>query len=153
MTHPLQKQSLNITPTIRKGKAVFKMTAKGVPLKLGKYMVLAEKIRDLIADKKTALCSIQTFKNTSCSNETQICEKTLYDYLADGVIPEISITNLSNKGKKYNGDNTRKPKFSRVGCMIRSIANSPEHINNCSEGGHREIDTVKSCASSTENAH
>ena len=135
MTHPLQKQSLNITPTIRKGKAVFKMTAKGVPLKLGKYMVLAEKIKDLIADKKTALCSIQTFKNTSCSNETQICEKTLYNYIVDGAIPEISIANLSNKGKKYNG-NKRKPKFSGVGCAIRSIANSPEHINKRSEVGH-----------------
>ena len=120
---------------MRKGKEVFKMTAKGVPLKLGKYMVLAEKIRDLIADKKTALCSILTFKNTSCPSEARICEKTLYNYIADGVIPEISITNLPNKGRKYSRDK-RKPKFSRIGCAIRSISSRPKYINNRSEVGH-----------------
>ena len=33
------------------GKAEYEMTAKAAPVKLSKNMVLAEKIRDLIADK------------------------------------------------------------------------------------------------------
>ena len=42
------------------------MTAKGAPLKPGKAMVLAEKIKDLIADKNySPYAIIQTFKNTS----------------------------------------------------------------------------------------
>ena len=42
----------------------------------------------------------------------------------------------SKQGRKYNKTN-KKRHFSRIGCAIRSIANSPEHINNCSEGEHR----------------
>ena len=66
------------------------MTARGAPSKQGTDMVPAEKIKDLIAEKKTALCSIQTFKNTSCPSETRICEKTLCNYIAGDVIPVIS---------------------------------------------------------------
>ena len=48
------------------GKAVFGLTAKRAPLKLGKDMVLAEKIKDLIADKNySPYAVIQTFENTS----------------------------------------------------------------------------------------
>ena len=48
------------------GKAVFGMTAKRAPLKLGKDMVLAEKIKNLIVDKKYShYAVIQTFKNTA----------------------------------------------------------------------------------------
>ena len=111
-------------------------------------MVLAEKIRDLIADKKQPYAVIQTFKNSSWPSETRICEKTLYNYITDNVIHGISIRNLSNKGKKYNG-NKRKPKFSRIGCAMGSISNRPDCINNRSEAERREISTVKSCASST----
>ena len=42
------------------------MTAKEAPFKLGKDMVLAEKIKDLIADKNySPYAIIHTFKNTS----------------------------------------------------------------------------------------
>ena len=48
------------------GKAEYEMTAKRASLKLGKDMVLAEKIKDLIADKNSSpYAIIQTFKNTS----------------------------------------------------------------------------------------
>ena len=53
-------------------------------------MVLAEKIRDLIADKKQPYAVIQIFKNTSWPSETRICEKTLCNYIAGDVIPVIS---------------------------------------------------------------
>ena len=44
----------------------YEMTAKEAPFKLGKDMVLAEKIKDLIADKNySPYAIIQTFKNTS----------------------------------------------------------------------------------------
>ena len=54
-------------------------------------MVLAEKIRDLIADKNySPYAIIQTFKNSSWPGETGICEKTLCNYIAGDVIPVIS---------------------------------------------------------------
>ena len=47
-------------------KAVFEMTAKGASLKLGNDTVLAEKIKDLIVDKKYShYAVIQTFKDAS----------------------------------------------------------------------------------------
>ena len=54
-------------------------------------MVLAEKIRDLIADKNySPYAIIQIFKNSSWPGETGICEKTLCSYIAGDVIPVIS---------------------------------------------------------------
>ena len=50
------KRKFEYNADYTQGKVVFEMAAKGTPLKLGKDMVLAEKIRDLIAEK-TALCS------------------------------------------------------------------------------------------------
>ena len=43
----------------------------------------------------------------------------------------------------------KKGIFHALGCTIRSISNGTVCINNRSEFGHREIDTVKTCASST----
>lgn len=130
-------------------KAVFEMTAKGAPLKLRNDMVLAEKICNLIINEKySPYAVIQKFNNSSWPSKTRICEKTLYNYIAGNVIPGVTIRDLPNKGKKYS-ENKRKPRFSRIGCAIRSISNRPEYINNRSEVGHWEIDTVKSCADST----
>ena len=131
------------------GKALFEMTAKGAPLKLGNDTVLAKKIRNLIINEKySPYAVIQQFNNTSWPSKTRICEKTLYNYISNDVIPGISIKDLPNKGRKYVG-NKRKPRFSRAACAIRSISNRPEYINNRSEFGHWEIDTIKSCADST----
>ena len=96
------KRKLEYNADYTQGKAVFEMAAKGTPLKLGKDMVLAEKIRDLIADKKQPYAVIQTFKNTSWPSETRICEKTLCNYIAYNVIPEISIKGLPYIYKEEN---------------------------------------------------
>lgn len=143
------KTKLEYNADYAQGKALFEMTAKGAPLKLGNDTVLAEKIRNLIINEKySPYAVIQEFNNSSWPSKTRICEKTLYNYISNDVIPELSIKDLPNKGRKYAG-NKRKPRFSRAGCAIRSISNRPEYINNRSEIGHWEIDTVKSCADST----
>ncbi len=98
---------------------------KRSPLKLDKDMVLAEKIKDLIADKNYGTYAIiQTFKNSSWPGETRICEKTLYHCIDGDVIHGISTKNFPNNDKKYN-ENKRKPKFSRVGCAIRASQTDP----------------------------
>ena len=130
-------------------KAVFEMTSKGAPLKLGNDSLLAEKIKDMIINQKhSPYAVIQKFNNSSWPTSTRICEKTLYNYIENDVLPGLTIRNLPNKGRKYNKDK-QKTRFSRIGCAIRSISNRPEYINNRSEVGHWEIDTVKSRADST----
>ena len=130
-------------------QADYEMTGKGSPLKLGSDTILTEKIRNLIINEKySPYAVIQTFKNTGWPTETRICEKTLYNYIESEVIPNLSIRDLPNRGKKYNKKKT-KPRFSRAGCAIRSISNRPGCINDRSEAGHWEIDTVKSSEMTT----
>ncbi len=77
MKQPLQKESANRTPTMRRENAKYEMTAKGASLKLGNDTVFAEKIRNLMIDKKySPYAVIQTFKNTSWPSKTRICKKT-----------------------------------------------------------------------------
>lgn len=130
-------------------KAEFEMTAKGAPLKLGNDTLLVEKITELIIDHKySPYAVIQKFNNSSWPTKTRICEKSLYNYIENDVLPGLTVKDLPNKGRKYS-KNKQKSRFTRVECAIRSISNRPEYINNRSEVGHWEIDTVKSCADST----
>ena len=48
------------------------MTAKGAPLKLGKDMVLAEKIEYLIVDNHSPYAGFQTFKNISAQRSKNL---------------------------------------------------------------------------------
>ena len=65
MKHSLQKQSMSIPPTMRSENGI-RDGGKRSPLKLDKDMVLAEKIKDLIADKNYGIyVVIQTFTNNS----------------------------------------------------------------------------------------
>ena len=127
----------------------YEMSAKGAPLKLGNDNLLVEKIRDLIINNKySPYAVIQKFNNSSWPTKTRICEKTLYNYIEKDVLQGVTIKDLPNKGRKYT-KNRQKKRFSRAGCAIRSISNRPEYINNRSEIGHWEIDTVKSCTDTT----
>ena len=111
------------------------MTARGAPSKQGKDMVLAEKIRDLIAEKKQPYAVFRHSRTLHAPAKQESAKRRYTITLPTVQFPEISIANLSNKGKKYNG-NKRKPKFSRIGCAIRSISSRPKYINNRSEVGH-----------------
>ncbi len=145
----ITKTKFEYNADFAQGKAEYEMTAKGAPLKLGNDNLLVEKIRELIINQKySPYAVIQKFNNSSWPTKTRISEKTLYNYIENDVLPGLTIMDLPNKGRKYN-KSKRKPHFSRVGCAIRSISNRPEYINNRSEVGHWEIDTVKSCADST----
>lgn len=51
------------------------MTAKGVPLKIGKDKELIEKIKELILEKKySPYAVIQKFSNSQWPTETRFCE-------------------------------------------------------------------------------
>lgn len=129
--------------------AEFEMTAKGAPLKLGNDTEVTKKIAKMIIDDKySPYAIIQTFNKTGWPSKNRFCEKTLYNYIEEYLIDGITLKNLPNKGKRYNDSKTKR-QFSRAGCALRSISNRPEYINDRSEYGHWEIDTVKSSADTT----
>jgi IS30 family transposase len=113
-------------------------------LKIGKDKELEAYIRiKIIRDKFSPDAVIGDIKIKGLKFESQICTKTLYNYIDAGLLSGISNKNLwQKKGKK-------KRKYKRVSRIntknrdCRSIEDRPEKINNRLEYGHWEGDTVK----------
>ena len=130
-------------------KADYEKTAKGARLKIKNDFILADKITDLIKNYNySPYAVVQYFQLNSWPTETRICEKTIYNYIESKVFNDLTVKDLPNKGIKHKEKQPTK-RFSRAACAIRSISNRPDYINNRSEFGLWEIDTVKSCANST----
>ena len=117
-------------------------SAKGPEIKLGKDWKLVAEIARLITEQKySPYAVIIHFENNGWPSDTRICEKTLYNYIEAGDIVGVSEKDLLYEGKR------RKPKkepkrHSRVANAERSISKRPEEVNDRSEFGHWEIDTV-----------
>lgn len=121
-----------------------KSLGKGPELKLGKDWALVRQVSLLVKEHHySPYAVIQHFQTTGWPSTTRICEKTLYSYIAAGDITDVSEKNLLLHGKR------RKPRdkparHSRAANAARSIATRPESINDRSESGHWEMDTVYS---------
>ena len=88
---------------------------------------------------------IQLNKEQSWPEGLTICEKTLYNWIEAGDIPDVTIKDLPRKGKIKRRKGQGKPrKHNNVKYAERSISKRPEHINNREEVGHWEGDTVYS---------
>lgn len=75
----------------------------------------------------------------------RICEKTLYNWIDAGDIPEVTVQDLPRRGKqKRRWKGHGKPKHSRAECASRSIDKRPSDINERLGFGHWEGDTVYS---------
>jgi len=117
---------------------------KGPDLKLGRDWALVEQVSTLVRDRHySPYAIIQHFKANGWPGETRICEKTLYSYIAAGDITGISEGNLLLKGirRKPRG---RPARHSRAAHAARSIDTRPREINERSQIGHWEMDTVYS---------
>ncbi len=84
---------------------------------------------------------IAEFNNNGWPTETRICEKTLYIYIYEGVIPGVSEEDLQMKGK---GRKQVKCKRNHKNAALapKSIAYRPKRISTREEFGHWEGDTV-----------
>jgi IS30 family transposase len=128
-----------------------KSGCKGPDLKLGRDWTLVERVSALVRDLHySPYAIIQHFKAHGWPSGTRICEKTLYSYIAAGDITGISERNLLLKGlrRKPRGKPAR---HSRAANAARSIDLRPKDINDRSQIGHWEMDTVysgKGCSSS-----
>ena len=86
---------------------------------------------------------IQHFQTTGWPSQTRICEKTLYSYIAAGDITDLSEKDLLLRGKRRK-PRDRPARHSRAANAARSIDTRPEQINDRSQIGHWEMDTVYS---------
>ncbi len=121
-----------------------KSGGKGPDLKLGRDWALVERVSGFVRELHySPYAIIQHFKTNGWPSETRICEKTLYSYIAAGDITGISESNLLLKGlrRKPRGKPAR---HSRAANAARSIDTRPKDINERSQVGHWEMDTVYS---------
>lgn len=121
-----------------------KASAKGPHLKIGKNYELAQKIEDcIVKDDYSPYATIEKLKNTHSYEETPICVRTLYNYIDQEQLPNVTKKDLPRKGK------SSKRKYTRVTKRIKDvnakrIDDRPEEANKRSELGHWEMDCVES---------
>jgi len=121
-----------------------KSGGKGPALKLGRDWALVQRVSELVRDRRySPYAVIQHFQTTGWPSTTRICEKTLYRSIAAGDITDVSEKDLLLQGRR------RKPRekparHSRAANAARSIDKRPAHINDRSQIGHWEMDTVYS---------
>jgi len=131
--------------------AVRKYSAKGPALKLGNDWALVQAVSTLIKEQQySPYAVLQHFERTHWPSETRICEKTLYNYIAAGDIPDITEKDLLYQGKRHKPRGAPK-KHANAMNALRTIDNRPAEANERAVAGHWEMDTVysgKNCSPS-----
>jgi IS30 family transposase len=111
--------------------------------KIGKDHKLAAAIAEMIKKNQySPFAIVAKFEDEGWPGDTRICEKTVYRYVRKGMIADTADSDLLYRGKRRKMV-SKPPKHSRSGALARSIDNRPESINNRSEAGHWEMDTVR----------
>ena len=117
-------------------------TAKGRPIKLGNDYALADYIERKIADEgRSPAAVLMDIELEGKQFSVRVCEKTIYNYITNGVF-----LNITNKDLPLHGETKRG--YNRVRSASRppqgeSIERRPEEINQREEPFHWEMDTVK----------
>lgn len=112
-------------------------------LKIGKDHDLEEYIRQKIKKAKYSPDAIVgEIKSKGLKFEGMICTKTLYNYIARGLLDGISSKALWERGRRKKKD-ARKPRISLKNRGGTSIEERSAIINNREEVGHWEGDCVK----------
>ncbi len=116
-------------------------TGKGPMLKIGNNYELVKEIERLIIDKKMSpYAAAEEIKSSKKFNMT-ISYKTIYNYIDEGLFPNLSNKHLPVKkeSKKRKYDEVRTATNNKKGT---SISQRAEEIENREEYGHWEMDTV-----------
>jgi len=117
---------------------------KGPDIKLGRDWALADRVARLIDGLHySPYAIIRHFQDSGWPSGTRICEKTLYSYIAAGDITGISERNLLLKGMRRR-PRGKPARHSRAANAARSIDTRPNEVNDRSQIGHWEMDTVYS---------
>lgn len=112
----------------------------GADLKIGKDYELANFLENLMLNESFSPgAALGEIKRKNLEFKTTICETTLYSYIRKGVFLTLTMADLPRRGQKKQKHQEVKPKKAPRG---ESIEKRPEYINDRSEEGHWEMDTV-----------
>ena len=117
-------------------------TGKGPKLKIGNDYTLVAYIEEkIIKEKMSPYAAAECVKREKEKFQTTISYKTIYNYIDEGLFPNLTNKHLpvKKKGKKRNYDNVRTAINNKKGT---SISERPKEIEKRKEYGHWEMDTV-----------
>ena len=116
-------------------------TGKGPRLKIGNDYELVEYIENLIINEKMSPYAAAEKIKTDSRIKTKISYKTIYNYIDEGLFPNLTNKDLPVKknGKKRKYDNIRTAINNTKGT---SISERDASIESREEYGHWEMDTV-----------
>ena len=121
-----------------------KDSAKGPDLKLGRDYTLAKEIGRLMKELHYSPYAVLAhFDDKGWPTDTRICEKTLYSYVYEGLIPDVSDKDLLLQGKGRKPQRSVR-RHSNAASAAKSITTRPEEVSTREEFGHWEGDTVVS---------
>ena len=119
------------------------------PLKIGKDRRLEEYIRTKITQEHFSPDAIiGEIKAKGLTFEGMICTKTLYNYIDAGIFFGISHNDLWEKSKQKKRPYKTVVRITTRNRRAQSIEERPERVNDRSEYGNWEGDTVKGCRGS-----
>jgi len=138
---------IRYSPDIAQERYEANKTAKGLPLKIGSDFELASYIENKIADDKYSPAAVLAeIKNNDTLNfSVSLSVRTVYKYISIGLFLRITNKDLPFRGKRRT-EKPRKVKAVRAS-KGDSIEKRPVHINDRTEFGHWEMDTVHSSQS------
>lgn len=118
-----------------------KQTAKGSDFKIGNDFELVNFIEDKIKNEKWSPEAVTGFirTNPDINFKTDICFKTLYNYIHSGLFMNVRESDLKHYHKKKQKQGKKIVLHNLRG---RSIAERPEEVKDRKEFGHWEMDTV-----------
>ena len=118
-----------------------KQTAKGADFKIGNDFELVEFIENKIINEKWSPETVIGYINThpDLNFQTEICFKTLYNYIHAGLFLNVRESDLKHYHKKKQKQGKEIALHNLRG---KSITERPEEIKDREEFGHWEMDTV-----------
>ncbi len=122
--------------------AKYEGSAKGPSIKIGSDRILEKAIKYYLKEfKYSPYAIIATFNKKGWPSDTRICEKTLYTYINNEYMKDISSKDLLYKGKRRKP--TKGPrKYSRAYAANHSISQRPKEVKERNTLGHWECDSV-----------
>lgn len=137
---------IRYSPDIAQDKIDSAKSGMGADLKIGRDHELANFLENLILNESYSPgAALGEIKRSGIKFQTTICEATLYSYIRKGVFLNLTMSDLPRRGKKKQKHQEVKAKKAPRG---ESIEKRPENINDRSEFGHWEMDTVVGCKKS-----
>lgn len=131
------------SPEIAQQKYDEQLKAKGGDLKIGDDHELAAFIEKKIADEGFSPAAVVgEIKRLGLTFQTEISEKTIYNYIDKGVFLRLERKNLPQQGKRKRKYEKVKSKPARAP-KGESIENRPQEINDRETFGHWEMDCVE----------